>query len=366
MNNLLRKKSLAIVLGFVGLCLTDAALLLLLPVWRISFSTEIQLPLAASWVARSGLLVGLGGAALILHQRAAVNGSYRRLVRPAMGLFWVANLGLSAVEIDAYVIEPLWVQTTSLSFSSPQGDAAAPPVRIVHLTDLHIERYGRREESLAARVNALKPDIIVITGDHLNMSNTDDPVSAADFRRLMAQLDAPYGIYATRGTVDPRTPAQVAWLLGPQSPVTWLSEQIITLDVRGQTITLVGVTCSHHYDNDARRLDETMRLLKNSQPSPGFTILLYHSPDLIAEAQTYPIDLYLAGHTHGGQIRLPFWGAIVTNSTYGKKYEAGLFHEGNLFMYVSRGIGLEGWQMPRARFLCPPEVVNIEIKGNPG
>jgi hypothetical protein len=107
------------------------------------------------------------------------------------------------------------------------------------------------------------------------------------------------------------------------------------------------------------RLDQAMAGI----PRDAFTLLLFHSPDLIHEAAAHGVDLYLGGHTHGGQLRLPFYGAIVTMSKYGKQYEAGLFQEGGTTMYISRGIGFEGYSMPRARFLCPPEIVSIELKG---
>ena len=73
------------------------------------------------------------------------------------------------------------------------------------------------------------------------------------------------------------------------------------------------------------------------------------------------VDIIMCGHTHGGQIRLPLWGAIVTLSTYNKRYEAGLYQLNPTALYVSRGIGLEGLGLPRARFLCPPEIVVIDL-----
>jgi hypothetical protein len=73
------------------------------------------------------------------------------------------------------------------------------------------------------------------------------------------------------------------------------------------------------------------------------------------------MDLYLCGHTHGGQVRLPFYGALVTFSRYGKKYEAGEYIVGNTVMYVNRGVGMEN-NAPRIRFLTRPEVALIEVK----
>jgi predicted MPP superfamily phosphohydrolase len=88
---------------------------------------------------------------------------------------------------------------------------------------------------------------------------------------------------------------------------------------------------------------------------------LYHTPDLAPVAAAQGVDLQLSGHTHGGQVRLPFFGALFTSSLYGKKFEAGRYQVGALTLYVSRGIGLEGKGAPRARFLCPPEMILWEI-----
>ena len=90
-------------------------------------------------------------------------------------------------------------------------------------------------------------------------------------------------------------------------------------------------------------------------------ILLYHTPDLAPEASRLGIDLQLSGHTHGGQVRLPFYGALVTGSLYGKRFEAGRYQLERMVLYVSRGLGLEGAGAPRVRFLCPPEMILWEI-----
>jgi predicted MPP superfamily phosphohydrolase len=141
--------------------------------------------------------------------------------------------------------------------------------------------------------------------------------------------------------------------------VTWLEQETRSINVRGQQVTLVGVACSHDLEVDTLRLD---RALANA-PDRTLKLLLYHSPDLILESAERQVDLYLSGHTHGGQLRLPMPGPIVTGSIYGHKYDAGLFKENNTRMYVSRGLGLEGGGMPRARFLCRPEIVYLELEG---
>lgn len=97
-------------------------------------------------------------------------------------------------------------------------------------------------------------------------------------------------------------------------------------------------------------------------PPDAFTILLYHRPDLIEAAAQAGVSLQLSGHTHGGQMRLPGWGALVTGSSFYKKYEMGRYQVGSTTLYVSRGVGMEGRGMPRARFLCPPEMVEVRLR----
>jgi len=124
----------------------------------------------------------------------------------------------------------------------------------------------------------------------------------------------------------------------------------------------VGVSCSRDLEADGARL----RSLLADAPPGAYTVLLYHTPDLMPQAAALGVDLYLAGHTHGGQWRLPGFGAILTSSRYWKRYEAGLYREGQTRLYVSRGLGLEGFGTPRARFFCPPEVVALTLGGPQG
>ena len=355
----LTAEGLTLTLAFLLFCMADWGLLQALPLLQLSFSSEVMPPLIASVSVRLLVFWGLMGAMLLARWRGHRRGVEVR-TRSAVILFLVANLGFSAVQVDAYVVEPLLVETTELSLAFDDLDATAPPVRVVHITDTHIERSSFREASVVRKVNALEPDIIVFTGDYLNMSNLSDPTSAAHFRQFAAQLEAPYGVYGVRGTVEPRPESMARLVEGTQ--VVWLEQEAVTVDVRGQPVTLVGVACSHKLELDTARLAQAM----GGVPARAFTLLAYHSPDLIREAAERQVDLYLGGHTHGGQLRLPFYGALVTCSIYGKQYESGLFEEDGTAMYISRGVGFEGGGMPRARFLCRPEIVSIELSGTEG
>ena len=354
---LLVKDNLPLLLAFLLFCLADWALLWALPHLRMSFSPDITLPLIVIALVRLLVFWGLLGATPLARWRGRRRGIEVRS-QWAIGLFLLANLGLSAVQVDAYIIEPMFVETTGLSLVFDDLDPGAQPVRVVHLTDLHIERYGFREKMVIQKVNALQPDIIVLTGDYLNLSYLSDPTSAAHFRQFAAQLDADHGVYAVRGSVEPTLASMVRLVDG--TDVVWLEQEPVTVDVRGQLVTLVGVACSHRQEVDTARLAQTMDGIAVDK----LTLLLYHSPDLILEAAERQVDLYLGGHTHGGQLRLPVYGAIVTASMYGRRYASGLFEEGGTKMYISRGLGFEGGGLPRARFLCRPEIVSIELSGS--
>jgi predicted MPP superfamily phosphohydrolase len=247
----------------------------------------------------------------------------------------------------------------------------------LHVADVHLERCGLREQQLLAMARALKPDLILFTGDFLNLSYVHDALTqqqAKEFWRAMSQL-AP--VYAVSGS-PPVDPQPVVAKLLADTPVTWLRDEMHCIDLRGNHLHLVGVTCTHDPWQDGERL---RCVVNDAQPSPRaalatrergrgegdpFTILLYHAPDLAPQAaELGTIDLHLAGHTHGGQVRLPWFGALLTASLYGKKLEMGLYQLRSMLLFVSRGVGLEGQGAPRVRFLCPPEVTLLELHGDP-
>jgi hypothetical protein len=91
------------------------------------------------------------------------------------------------------------------------------------------------------------------------------------------------------------------------------------------------------------------------------TVFIYHYPDVIYDAAARQIDLCCVGHTHGGQVALPFYGAVVTRSKLGKRFEAGLYRVQDTWLYVNRGIGMEGKAAPRVRFCARPEVTVIDL-----
>ncbi|MBI4790267.1 MAG: metallophosphoesterase [Chloroflexi bacterium] len=281
-----------------------------------------------------------------------------RLIPAAFPLPWnllLQFLGTLLV-VYGFWIEPHRIHVTRQTLRSAKLKTRKP-LRVLQLGDLHVERITRRERQLSELVRALAPDLILFTGDFLNTSYLKDPVTLEQARTILSEWRAPLGTFAVMGSPAVDKPENVARLLDGLE-IRVLRNQTVTLDGDGDRIDLVGIDCTHKPFLDIAALDSCM----NGRPE-HFTILLYHSPDLAPEAARRGVDWQLSGHTHGGQVRLPFIGALYAGSLYGKRFEAGRYQLDGLTLYVARGIGMEGKAAPRVRFLCPPEIVLWEVGG---
>lgn len=255
-------------------------------------------------------------------------------------------------------IEPHRVHVTHQTLRTAKLKARARPLRVLHLGDLHVERTTAREREMIAQTHALQPDVILFSGDFLNLSNTDDPIAWEHTRDILRELRAPLGVFAVTGS-PPVDPPHVVEKLLDGLPIRWLRDERVSLVHEQQRVDVVGITCTHKPHVDGATLDAIL----HGDPD-DLTILLYHSPDLAPVAAEQGVDLQLSGHTHGGQVRIPFFGALYAASLYGKRFEVGRHHIGAFTLYVTRGIGLEGKGAPRVRFLCPPEMILWEIRGD--
>lgn len=350
--------AMAALLSVASFSLLDLAMFRSLPLLGLSFGSWrfpfLSMTAARGFAAVSAALLLMGYLGIMRWRNPG------SILHRSSSLIWAApisiNLAMSGCVADGLFIEPLSIEVRHVSVTSDQWDTAAPSLRIVQISDTHVERLTGRERDVVQLVNDLDPDLILMTGDYLNISNLFDAQSREDFRNWAGQLHARYGTYAAWGNTD-----LPAWRdeLFDGLDVTILEDEVTTLHINGQPIHLLGLDIHHHFIDKDRR---ALRHLAQDVPQEGFNILLYHTPDLMPEvAATNRFDLYLAGHTHGGQIRLPVYGALMTASKYGKRYEAGRYREGRTTLYVNRGLGFEGGLAPRVRFFCPPEITVITV-----
>jgi predicted MPP superfamily phosphohydrolase len=237
-------------------------------------------------------------------------------------------------------VEPYWLEIKHVSIPSKRIRPGTS-LRIVHFSDLHSGAGPRLEARLPELIAAQKPDVIVFTGDAV-VNARGLPLAHG----LFAALSSIAPVYAVRGNHDHPFKDKVFAVNGVHD----LERDVAELEVRGNRVYILGA---------ADRSDDALPALVRSTPEDGFHILLYHRPDEIERiAALGGIDLYCAGHTHGGQVALPWYGAIITLTKLGKKYESGLYRVGDTYLYINRGLGMD---RPRVRFLARPEITVLDI-----
>jgi len=319
------RRAAALVAFFLG----DWLLMALLPRLRISF----------------GPARGPALALALLRVPAAFLPSIPGLLAQAAG---------TGLVVYGFYIEPTRLVVTRQRLRTRKWKAG-PDLRLAHFGDLHMERVTGRDRRLAEAIRTAAPDIILISGDFLSYSNVNDPEAWDATRQVLAGLDAPLGVFAVSGS-PPVDTQQALSAIFEGTRVRWLRDERVSLRHGSNDFDVIGISCSHKPFIDGPRLRALL-----PAPAECLTILLYHSPDLAPEAAALGIDLQLSGHTHGGQVRLPFFGAVYASSLYGKRFEVGLRRIGGLTLYVTRGLGMEGKGAPRVRFLSRPELTLWEI-----
>jgi predicted MPP superfamily phosphohydrolase len=244
-----------------------------------------------------------------------------------------------------HFIEPFWPEVTEVNIPSTKlSDGES--VRIVHISDLHCDPSPRLEPRLPDLIAQQRPDAIVFTGDCIN-SIEALPI----FKQCMREIARVAPTFGVQGNWDIWRPD--ADLFG-DTGVVELRGQVEEVTVRGTTIRFAGAAA-----RAGDEIESALAALRTS--SDAFTVFLYHFPDVIEAAAASRVDLCCVGHTHGGQVALPFYGAVITRSKLGKKFEAGRYRVNDTWLYVNRGIGMEGKSSPRVRFCARPEVTVLQI-----
>jgi len=278
-----------------------------------------------------------------------LSGAPRLVERRAVWASAAACLGLSAACAGyALFVEPQWIEVTRIEVAVPRALLGRERLRIVHLSDLHLEGFGARERSVIEAVREAAPHLIILTGDYMNEGGAQN-----DLVNFLKSIEAPHGVFGVGGNWDGKWP--VAELFA-SAGATYLRDDWRLV---GGDVLLVG--------QDYHATKSLAELLEGASDGP-YRVFLHHSPDAVDELARGRVDLFLCGHTHGGQVRLPFYGALLTMTRHGRRYEQGRYgvappasaHPDGTTMYVNRGVGMSGFG-PRVRFLARPEVAIIDL-----
>lgn len=243
----------------------------------------------------------------------------------------------------------LAVELRSVDFSFPDLPPALDGFCMLQISDLHIDKLDGLAENVVAIVENLRPDLCVFTGDYRYEIRGDSSEVYPRMAAIIAAIQSKHGIYGILGNHDS---ADIAIRL-EQLGVRMLVNDAEAIETRGQRFWLLGVDDPFDYRCD--NLPQALACV----PAGEFKVLLAHTPSLYAQAEAANVRLYLCGHTHAGQIRLPVIGAVKKNGNYPRQFVQDRWSYKHMQAYTSWGAGCSTLPI---RFRCPPEVTLISLR----
>ena len=223
-------------------------------------------------------------------------------------------------------------------------------LRILHISDIHAEKPNqrlRRAEKLISRVEA---DLAVITGDFKHTYRTPDRKPLPVLKQIIGAIDSRLGTYGILGNKEDPDLIPHLEKLG----ITMFENGTRKITINDAPFWIIGVS-NAQYCGEMPPIEQTLQDVDDE----GFRLLLAHSPNILSELANQKIDLVLAGHTHGGQIHLPFIGPLKIKSKISGHYVRGTVFKDDTIMFISRGLG---WSGLPVRLLCRPEIAVVVLR----
>ena len=272
-----------------------------------------------------------------------------RIVLAAIVLF------LAAAAFWGFLIEPGRLVVREQTIEIDNWPQPLDGLRIAVLSDIHVDNWFITEKKLRTiveRTNQLQPELIVILGDYMSGDGwVRRRVEPEVFGPVLKDLHAPLGVYSVLGNHD-------WWYSGmkvrrglEQNGIRVLENESAKVDARGTSLWLVGLA---DLWTRPQRIADAVATVPEGQP----VIALTHNPDIFPNVPQR-VQLVLAGHTHGGQVRFPIIGTVIESSDYGDRWNRGHVFEDNHHLFVTSGIGTS---ILPVRFGVPPEIVILTIK----
>jgi uncharacterized protein len=252
-----------------------------------------------------------------------------------------------------HAIEPNWLDYRTVDVTLPHLSKEFEGYKIVQLTDIHADRWmtEARLGRIVEAVNRQAPDLVTLTGDYVTKAASTYGPNLRAFRHLKTKD----GTLAVLGNHDhwadkDGSGTTVLTNILEESGVRVLFNEVQSIERSGQQLNIAGVGDVWAQQQD---LPQVLRTL----PEQGAAIMLVHEPDYAEETSpTKRFDLELSGHSHGGQVHIPFMKRVLP--PLGKLYPAGQYQVGDMIQYTSRGIGVAGL---RVRLNCRPEITILRL-----
>ena len=301
----------------------------------------------AAALARDRFDLGRLGCYLIFLHGCVLSAGFGIIVWPKRRktaiLSGICAAGLPILAYYVFLLEPYWLDVT---YRRITGAKIAAPLKIAVLADLQTENFGDYERAVLRRMMQEKPDLILLAGDYIQAPAEQRRAIVGQVNAFLREirLSAPYGVFAVQGNVDP-----------PGWPEIFAGSDVTCASARESfDLGPLGLTCLGLADSFNPGV-----VVNNPYPDK-YHLVLGHAPDFaMGRVQA---DLLVAGHTHGGQVRIPLLGPIITNCRVPRTWAAGSTPLGDgRELLVSRGVGMERDNAPRLRFCCRPELIVVEL-----
>ena len=269
-------------------------------------------------------------------------------------LIWLRNAiyGLLAIAIFSLVyvfqIEPQWFEVVPIEITIPNLAAEFEDFTIVQISDIHADTSMtvKKLARIAKLIDQQQPDIIAITGDFVTLKS--DPKTTQLLENTFKQFSPKEKTLAVLGNHDHWSNSEKIRSLLHNSNVLDISNYLYTIERNNSKLIIAGVDDYWEHKSD---LDSVLQQLKQEDNAPA--ILLAHEPDFAdISAATHKFALQISGHSHGGQVRIPFQKPPVL-PPFAHKYPVGRYQVDEMIQYTNRGVGMV---LPAVRFNCRPEI----------
>ena len=227
-------------------------------------------------------------------------------------------------------------------------------LKVAVLSDIHVDNWfitEKKVRTIVERTNELQPELIVILGDYMSGNGmVREEVDPQVWAPILKDLKASFGTYSVLGNHDWWYDGKKVRHELEQNGIKVLDNEVMQINARNRSLWLVGLS---DLWTRPQRINETVEKVPQGEP----IIALAHNPDIFPRLPQH-VPLLLAGHTHGGQVRFPFIGAVVQSTDMGERYERGHLFENNHHLFVTTGIGTS---ILPVRFGVTPEIVLLTI-----
>jgi predicted MPP superfamily phosphohydrolase len=243
----------------------------------------------------------------------------------------------------------LAIDVRSLVFAFDALPDAFHGFKLLHLSDLHIDAHPELAVRASAILKGLEADLCLITGDYRYGVIESSDMVGRYLEQVITSINARGGVLGILGNHDTSEDVRTLERLG----VRVLLNESVEVRMGNQRLWVAGVD-----DPSGFQCDDLNRALQGV-PASAFTVLMAHTPQLYDEAAQRRIDLYLCGHTHGGQVCLPGIGPVISKANAPRRCAIGVWEHRNMTGFTNRGLGVSG---TLARINCPPEITLIELR----